>query len=366
LGAQFEIIKFGSNIKVISDFSTILEAYALPGDSKLSPIGSGLIHKTWKLAANDHVFVLQQVNQQVFHEPPKISENLRLLEEYIQQTSPAYPFVSPLPASSGERIIFRDGAYYRLFPYVMKSNTFDAVSTPELAYEAAYQFSMFSRVFAGFDSARLNVTIPHFHDLGFREAQFDDAIVRSNGDRIRQSQGLIRLAHQYTWITDEFRRIEKGNLIKKRVTHHDTKISNVLFDPTGKGITVIDLDTVMAGYYISDLGDMMRTYLSPASEEESDFSCIGVREDFFEAIVHGFLENMGAVLTKDEQEFIFYSGSFLIYMQAIRFLTDFLNNDIYYGARYEDHNFVRAGNQLMLLKHYLEKKDLLQTIIAKC
>ena len=365
LGARIGIATFGCNIEVISEFQTILKAYTLPEDSELSAIGSGLIHKTWKLTAGDHVFVLQQVNQRVFREPMKIAANLTLLEEYIQRTTPSYPFVSPVPAASGDRIILHAGDYYRLFRYVMNSSTFDAVSTPGLAYEAAYQFSRFSKVFADFNSADLYVPIPHFHDLAFREAQFNEAIVRGNVERIKQSQELIQLIHRYAWITDDYRRIEKGKLIKKRVTHHDTKISNVLFDLAGKGITVIDLDTVMAGYYISDLGDMMRTYLSPASEEESDLSRVEVREHFFEAIILGFFENLRDVLTKDEQGFVFYSGLFLIYMQAMRFLTDFLNDDRYYGARYEYHNFVRAENQLTLLKNYLEKKDVLQTIIRK-
>src|SRR5690606_31491792 len=107
--------------------------------------------------------------------------------------------------------------------------------------------------------------------------------------------------------------------------------------------------------FISDVGDMMRTYLSPANEEEKDFSAIDVREDFFRAIVNGYLSSMGDELTADEQALILYSGSFLIYMQAIRFLTDYFNRDVYYGARYEDHNFVRAGNQLVLLKRLDEK-----------
>ena len=119
----------------------------------------------------------------------------------------------------------------------------------------------------------------------------------------------------------------------------------------------------MSGYFISDVGDMMRTYLSPASEEEKDFSKIDVREDFFRAIVQGYLTNMGDELTTEEQGLMLYAGSFLIYMQAIRFLADYFNNDTYYGAGYEEHNFMRAGNQLALLKKLEEKSKLLQEIV---
>jgi hypothetical protein len=121
----------------------------------------------------------------------------------------------------------------------------------------------------------------------------------------------------------------------------------------------------MPGYFISDVGDMMRTYLSPANEEVSDFTKIEVREGFFQAIVQGYLCEMESELTETEKDLIFYSGLFLTYMQAIRFLTDYLNNDVYYGARYPDHNFVRAGNQLTLLKRMIEKEDILKDIIKR-
>jgi len=121
-------------------------------------------------------------------------------------------------------------------------------------------------------------------------------------------------------------------------------------------LCVIDLDTVMPGYFISDVGDMMRTYLSAASEEETDLSKVIVRKDFFDAIRQGYMEEMDSVLSEAEKEYFNYSGEFIIYMQAIRFLTDFLQKDIYYGAKYPDHNINRAKNQIALLKGYLAIK----------
>jgi Ser/Thr protein kinase RdoA (MazF antagonist) len=143
----------------------------------------------------------------------------------------------------------------------------------------------------------------------------------------------------------------------QRVTHHDTKISNVLFDKEQRGICVIDLDTLMPGYFISDVGDMMRTYLSVAGEEEKDFSLISVREDYFLAIVDGYSSEMRNDLTEEERKWFVFAGKFMIYMQAIRFLADHLNDDIYYGAKYEGHNFIRANNQLCLLDRLEEKEQ---------
>jgi len=129
---------------------------------------------------------------------------------------------------------------------------------------------------------------------------------------------------------------------------------------------VIDLDTVMPGYFISDVGDMMRTYLSPASEEERDFKEIDVREDYFDGIACGYLREMSRELTATEIEHFVYSGTFMIYMQALRFLTDYLNDDVYYGATYPGHNHVRAKNQIVLLGKLLEKQnELIKMVVSR-
>jgi hypothetical protein len=117
----------------------------------------------------------------------------------------------------------------------------------------------------------------------------------------------------------------------------------------------------MPGYFISDVGDMLRTYLCPVSEEEKDFSKIIVRDEFYKAIINGYKEEMKHELTEKENKYFFYAGKFMIYMQALRFITDHINDDIYYGAKYEGQNLVRASNQMVLLQRYLEKENDLGT-----
>ncbi len=135
-----------------------------------------------------------------------------------------------------------------------------------------------------------------------------------------------------------------------------------MFDDNDKGLCVIDLDTVMPGYFISDVGDMMRTCLSPVSEEEKDFSRIHIREAYYKAIVEGYTEGMEGKLSDAEKHSFFDAGCYLIYMQALRFLADHINNDVYYGAKYEGHNYVRACNQIVLLEKMLEKENQLRVI----
>ena len=250
-----------------------------------------------------------------------------------------------------------------MFPFIQGSHTINVVSTPEQAYEAALQFGKFNRLLAGFDASKLYTTIPNFHNLSLRYSQFEDALKYGDVTRIRQAKELINALKAHHYILSDFEKIITTPSIKKRVMHHDTKISNVLFNDSGKGIAIIDLDTVMGGYFISDVGDMMRTYLSSANEEVKDFSKIEVRDDFFKAIIQGYVSAMGDELSTDERGLIYYSGLFLVYMQAIRFLADYCNLDSYYGSTYEDQNLVRAGNQLCLLQQLEEKAPVLKEII---
>jgi thiamine kinase-like enzyme len=300
----------------------------------------------------DPGFVLQELNTTVFTRPADIAHNLHLLDRFRLEHHPDYLLPLPLPTKEGDPMAFIDGRYYRLTPYVPGSRAYDRCETPEQAYQAARQFGRFTARFNGLQTNMLRYTIPGFHDLPFRWQQFERAMEQGNQERKREASTLVRTIQDQYRIVLDYARIRTDPGFQVRVTHHDTKISNVLFDTEGRGLCVIDLDTVMPGHFISDVGDMMRTYLSPASEEEKDFTKVTVRPDFYQGIREGYMEEMGDQLTDVEKTQFFYAGEFLIYMQAIRFLTDYLENDRYYGRAYEDHNLVRAGNQVALLRAY--------------
>ena len=344
----------------------VLQSYGIDRQkSKVESLTSGLINNTWKVSTGKDAYIVQRINHQVFKKPFEVAANIRMIDAYLKEHSPSYLFVSPVANLEGEDIYYREEqGYFRVFPYIEGSHTIDSVSNPDQAFEAALQFGKFTRLLSGFDAQQLHITIPNFHNLTLRFEQFETASKNGDPARIRQSAHLISEIRNYGYVVDQFEKIRRNASFKQRVTHHDTKISNVLFDRQEKGLCVIDLDTVMPGYFISDMGDMMRTYLSPANEEEKDFEKIEVREDFFKSIVNGYLSSMGDELSKDEQSLILYSGQFLIYMQAIRFLADYFNRDAYYGARYPEHNFVRAGNQLVLLRRLDEKTEKFKKIIA--
>ncbi len=322
-------------------------------DLEISQFGDGLIHSSYLVTQNNHpVFVLQELNTTVFTNPLMISENLEFLSNYLNSNNIDPFFPLPLRSLSNQPYVLYKEKCYRLSKYVNNSHSINACTKPEEAYEAAFQFGKFTSAFSEFDQNLLKETIPQFHDLSFRWKQFEVALKNGNQKRISFAHEEINEIREHYFVVDKFQKIRTGNSFSKRVTHHDTKISNVLFDPNSKGICVIDLDTVMSGYFISDLGDMFRTYLSPANEEVQDLDQVTVRRDYFEAIVEGYLDRMKDHMSADELQNINYAGEFMIFMQALRFMTDFINNDKYYGISYELNNFARAQNQLRLLKEF--------------
>jgi Ser/Thr protein kinase RdoA (MazF antagonist) len=298
---------------------------------------------------------LQKINTNVFKTPENIDSNISLITNFMEKNNPFYFFVSPIKTKNGSTM-FYDAllGYYRVFPFVKNSVCLNVVKTPEQAYEAAKQFGKFTNALNLFPTEQLKTTLPAFHDLDLRYQLFKDSLVTGNKERIAFASTLIQQIEEGKYIVTKYKHFKKSGILKQRVTHHDTKISNVLFDVNNKGICIIDLDTVMPGYFISDVGDMMRTYLSPVNEEEMDFSKIEIRKNYYDAIVDGYLSEMQNSLSIEEKNNFSFAGLFMIYMQALRFLTDYINMDIYYGAKYDLHNFNRAKNQIILLQKYEE------------
>ena len=342
------------SLTLLADFGIKEEA------ATIEAVGNGLINDTWVVKGSDAKYILQRINSNVFKDPQSIAFNIDAVAEYLAAHYPDYIFIAPATDITGKTMVYKeDQGFFRMFPYVNRSHTVPVVETPEQAYEAAKQFGRFTRMLKDFDSSRLKITIPDFHNLVYRYNKFLHALKYGNASRIFQTKDLCSHLKRFSFSVVEYEKIKRDKFFYKRVTHHDTKISNVLFDENNKGICVIDLDTLMPGFFISDTGDMMRTYLSPAGEEEQDLSKIEIRDDVYTAIVSAYCGEMNEVLSKTEKEHFFYSGLFMIYMQALRFITDYLEDDIYYGEKYPEHNLYRAKNQFMLLQRLLEKEKAL-------
>ncbi len=343
----------------------VLKLYDLPPNTLIVNISTGLINNTYKAVSFSHAYIIQQINSRIFNHPEDIDHNLRLIAEHLKKNKPGYRLPMPIETADGQTLVIVNNKYYRAFNFVENAITYTVAETPQLAFEAANQFGSFTSQFRHFPSESLKITLPQFHDISFRYQQFLSSIKNAAEERKSESINIINELKSLVVIVDDYEKIKLDKNFIKRVTHHDTKISNVLFNEEGKGICVIDLDTVMPGYFFSDVGDMMRTYLPPVSEEEQDLSKVFIREDYFTAIANGYLQHMQQHLSENEIKAFVYAGKFMIYMQALRFITDYLNNDVYYGAKNDKHNFNRAQNQLTLLKDLLRHEDRLNDYIRR-
>lgn len=349
----------------------IFKRYGLNSQTyKIQKVGSGLINHTFKLCAKDRNpeenLILQRINTQVFKEPERIARNHRTAADYLKENYPDYYFLTPVQTTNGNDMLTLGDEYWRILPFVQNAFTTDEADNPKQAYEAAKQFGRFANYLSGIELDDFQPTIPDFHNLTLRYCNFKQAVAEAPSNKKRKAKGLIRSFRQYSGIVDTYKALESNPEVPDRLMHHDTKINNVMFDAeTFEGKCVIDLDTMMPGKVISDLGDMVRTYVCPVSEEETDFNKIGIRNDYYEALMNGYLSEIRSDLTSSEKDLLFYAGQFMIYMQGLRYLADYLNNDVYYGADYPLHNYNRTQNQLTLLEALNEKEKDMKHLIEK-
>ena len=347
--------------------SEVLGAYGFSKeDLDISQIGTGLINRTYLLSPliGGKKYILQNINTVVFKKPQAIANNLKSIADYLSRLYPDYLFIKPVPTLNGEEMYFFQNEYWRMLPYIPHTVSLDVLTEPQQAFEAAKQFGKLSRLLDQFDASGLEPTIEGFHDLGLRFEQFQSALNATSNELKQQAQSEIDDALNHRYILDYFQSYVLRSDFPDRVMHHDTKISNVLLNAqTDEGVCVIDLDTIMPGKFISDLGDMMRTYLCAFTENETDLNKIKIRLPYFEATIKGYLSEMKHILTQTEKELILFSGKYIIYMQALRFLTDFLNGNIYYPTAYLTQNLDRTKNQFKLLSDLIFREKELQDII---
>jgi Ser/Thr protein kinase RdoA (MazF antagonist) len=319
-----------------------------------APINQGLINSTYSIQTNKGAYILQCINHKVFKNPSTIDDNINAISSYLQKNNPSYLFTHLVPTLNGNTLVQWEGGYYRAF-HKIEGYALSVLENENQVEQAAMQFAGFTSVLKNFEASQLKDSLPDFHNLNLRYHQFSEAIVKGNAQRIAETKEAISFLAAHKNYVDIYSAFIHHAEVKKRVTHHDTKISNVLFQKNNgieKAICVIDLDTVMAGYFISDVGDMCRTCLCKVSEEEKDLNKVVVDAAKWKALEKGYLYFMQDELSSFERDHFFYGGQFMIYMQALRFLTDHLNNDIYYGAKYEGQNLVRTLNQIRLLEQY--------------
>jgi Ser/Thr protein kinase RdoA (MazF antagonist) len=328
----------------------ILTSFGLSHTATYKPIGSGHIHQTF-LVTDSKKFVLQRVNKTIFTQPEVIAANNRIAAQYLSINSPDYLFLTALPDTNGNELVYDSNGFpWRLYPLIENTITIDFVTSETEAREAAKGFATLTKNLDGINCELFKPTLHRFHDLAWRYQQFETELAAASEEVKSLVNEEIESAKEFRYLVDDYNNLIKGGSLKARITHNDTKINNILFDSiTKKASCVIDLDTLMPGYFIYDLGDLVRTCVSPVSEEEADVSKIEFRKNIYDALIAGYLSEMKERMTPEELQAIPFAGKMMTYIMALRFLADYLRGNTYYHITYPEQNKVRARNQFYLL-----------------
>lgn len=345
----------------------IADTFQVSGQvKKIIPFGTGHIHDTYQVQTDEHsVYILQRMNHFVFKDIPGLMKNLKLVLDQLNRSISNYP--RHLISTKNETSCFRDddSFYWRLLNFIPDSVTYEQVESKAMAFSGGSAFGSFVAHLKDLSPALLVETIPEFHNLKNRIRNLKYAL---NHDVQGRSSTVLNEIEFVESVSDEMLQIQKlgeSGSLSKRVIHNDTKINNVLFDSQGNAVCVIDLDTVMPGYLHFDFGDMLRTGAATALEDESDLSKVGVDTMLLENFTKGYLTETHAILNLKEIESLALAPAMMSFMMGVRFLTDYVEGDVYYKINYPEHNLVRAKNQFMLTKYFIEQQESIQKMINK-
>ena len=336
----------------------ILKHFAIDEDMVSAvPFGNGHINDTLKVtnSKGEIKYILQRINHHIFTNVDMLQNNIFTVTSHIRKKLVARgeqdvdrKVLTFIPAKDGKLYHFDGDSYWRVCLFIPRSKSFEEV-TPQLSYEAGKAFGDFQTMLSDLPADALGETIPNFHNMEFRLKQFRDAVEANAAGRLEEVKDLVGEIEKRAkdmCIQEELYREGK---LKKRTNHCDTKVNNIMFDEEGKVLCVIDLDTVMPGFVLSDIGDFIRTGANTGAEDDENLDNVEVNLEIFEAYTRGYMETAKAFLTPQEIKLLPYGGRLLTYMQTVRFLTDYINGDTYYKIHSPKHNLIRTKAQFKLL-----------------
>ncbi|QBA63212.1 phosphotransferase enzyme family protein [Muriicola soli] len=329
-------------------------------DYKIRPVSQGYINTTFQILDGDQTeFILQRINGEVFPDVPAIMKNLKALIPLLRAEN--YHSISYMPTKA--RLPYykdEEGGYWRLLTFVPDSVAFDYTKDPEVAYEAGRILGLFHKQLDGVSVEEFREVLPGFHNLNHRRQEYLNAFKQAKKERRQNALKEIEFAEE------TFLKLDKDiDSLSLRICHNDTKLNNFLFSKdTGKGLCLIDLDTVMPGRIIYDLGDIIRTLANPVPEDEKNLKTIG----FDLKMVSSFLKGIEASelqLSDAEKQAIPAGVVLMPYLHGLRALTDYLNNDVYYRISYPDHNLDRSRNLFYFTQLAFERSEALLSLVEE-
>lgn len=338
---------------------------------EVTPLTSGLINQTYKVTTADAAkgYILQCINHHVFTDVDLLQHNIECVTRHIRrkleerhETDIDRKVLRFLSTDAGKTYYFDGEKYWRMCFFIPGSKTLEAV-TPESSYLVGLKFGEFEAMLADIPD-RLGETIPNFHNMEFRLQQLREAVSADKAGRLAKVQALVDAIGRDA---DEMccaERLHREGKLPKHICHCDTKVSNMLFDDEGRVLCVIDLDTVMPSFVFSDFGDFLRSAANTAREDEPDLQKVHFNFEIFKPFAKGYIQSAKSFLIPLEIEMLPYAVALFPYMQAVRFLADYLNGDTYYHTDYPEHNYVRTQAQYKLYEEVRKAMPEMKAYIA--
>ena len=359
----------------MENLEQIVAQFNINGEvAEIKPLGNGLINTTYKVktaADNTPDYVLQHINNAIFPDVEMLMNNIIAVTSHIRKKLEAAnttdinrKVLTFVPAKDGKYFYFDGEKYWRIMEFIPDAVTKSAV-TPESSYEVGRTFGNFQATLADIP-VQLGETIKDFHNMEFRLQQLHEAVAEDKAGRVAEVKDLLDELEKRADEMCKAERLHREGKLPKRVCHCDTKVDNMMFDKDGNVLCVIDLDTVMPNFVFSDFGDFLRSAANTSVEDEKDLSKVNFNMDIFKAFSRGYIESAGVFLTPVEVENLPYAAKLFPYMQAVRFLADYLNGDTYYKTAYPGHNLVRTRAQFKLLQSAEAHEAEMQAFIATC
>ena len=335
--------------------------------------GNGHINDTYLLKFEGEKMILQRMNKAIFNRPVELMENIVNVTSYLQNIieknggDPKRETLNVILTKSGEPCYCdSNGEYWRAYRFIEGAICYEQVEHAEDFYQSGLAFGNFQRLRAEFPAETLHETIAGFHDTRARFQVFKQAVAEDICGRATEVQDEIAFVMEHEHLANVFGELMDKGELPVRVTHNDTKLNNIMMDAqTGRGLCVIDLDTVMPGLAMNDFGDSIRFGASTAAEDERDLSKVSCSMELYEAFAKGFIEGCGGRLTDIEIDLMPRGAQVMTYECGMRFLTDYLQGDVYFKTHREGQNLDRCRTQFKLVQDMENKWDTMCEIIQK-
>lgn len=339
---------------------------------EINKIESGHINQTYLVVMPECNYILQEINSHVFNSPFGMMHNIREVTEHIRKKliyegrDPNRATLNIVTSRLGQDLVMYKNKYWRCMQFISGAKSYEIVESTAMFYEVGKAVGEFQSLLNDFHTRILDETIRHFHDTLYRYGKFQDVIKIDRCNRVKECQKEIEFIHSHSSIFANITSKLDSKIIPYRVTHNDTKSSNVLIDDiTGKALCLIDLDTVMKGSILFDYGDALRIGASIAAEDEVNLDKVKISLDLIEAFTRGFLNEVKGIITPAETDAL-YEGYLIITCEvAMRFLHDYLDGDLYFRISREKQNLERARNQIELVKEIESQEKEIRLLIKR-